>query len=56
MSPKTIDDGKGNIPVLTERLHDVPLAEWTWEDWEEERTAWNDKIVSILEKARTSAQ
>lgn len=32
---KTLDDGK--IPVLTERLHDIPLTEWTWEDFEEER-------------------
>lgn len=54
MSPKTLDDGK--IPVLTERLHDIPLAEWTPEDFEEERTAWNDKITSLLEKGtRTSA-
>jgi hypothetical protein len=54
MSPKTLDDGK--IPVLTERLHDIPLAEWTQEDFEEERKAWNDKIVSILEKGRNTAQ
>ena len=39
-----------NFEPLTERLHDIPLAEWTQEDFEEERKAWNDKIVSILEK------
>jgi hypothetical protein len=39
-----------NFEPLTERLHDIPLAEWTQEDFEEERKAWNDKIVSILGK------
>jgi len=48
MSPKTLDNGK--IPVLTERLHDIPLAEWTKEDFEEEKKAWNDKIVSLLKE------